>query len=247
MSDCLYIVMPAYNEIENIKNVIEDWYPILETAELDSRLVIADGGSTDGTLDLLYELRQTYPRMEVLSAPGTDHGTKVLLLYRHALKKGADWVFQTDSDGQTKPDEFGEFWAERNLWDGIIGKRRNRGDGLNRIVVEFVLRVYLLLFFGRFIPDANAPFRLMRAQLLAKYIDLFPEEFDLPNAVMTECFVKYKDRVVFKDVSFQPRQGGRNYMNMKRIIRIGMGSIVRFYKIRKRLKCTMLEMRQGGK
>ena len=47
--DSLYIVMPAYNEEENIEGVIKQWYPILEGKSDDSRIVIADSGSKDRT------------------------------------------------------------------------------------------------------------------------------------------------------------------------------------------------------
>ena len=41
----LYIVMPAYNEEENIATVVNQWYPILQEKDTESRLVIADSGS----------------------------------------------------------------------------------------------------------------------------------------------------------------------------------------------------------
>lgn len=50
--DILYIIIPAYNEEENIKSVINDWYPIIERYNGNnglSRLVIIDDGSTDNT------------------------------------------------------------------------------------------------------------------------------------------------------------------------------------------------------
>lgn len=55
MDETLFIVMPTYNEETNIRNVVEEWYPILENADENSRLVIADGGSKDDTLNILYD------------------------------------------------------------------------------------------------------------------------------------------------------------------------------------------------
>ena len=45
--DRLFIVIPAYNEEANIRQVIEDWYPVVEKHNGDgkSRLVIIDDGS----------------------------------------------------------------------------------------------------------------------------------------------------------------------------------------------------------
>ena len=146
MEETLYIVMPTYNEEANIRNVVAEWYPILENAGENSRLVVSDGGSKDKTLDILNELKKEFPKLVVIPNPGTDHGTKVILLYKYAIEKGADWIFQTDSDGQTLPSEFEEFWKLRKKYDIIMGNRKKRGDGAGRKLVENVLRVYLKLF-----------------------------------------------------------------------------------------------------
>ena len=113
MGDTLYIVMPTYNEEANIRNVVEEWYPILEKGDENSRLVVSDGGSKDNTLEILHEMKKEYPKLVVIPKPGTDHGTKVILLYKYAIEKGANWIFQTDSDGQTLPSEFAEFGTLR--------------------------------------------------------------------------------------------------------------------------------------
>ncbi len=236
MAETLSMVMPTYNEEANIKNVVDEWYPILNFGSEDSRLVISDGGSKDNTLQILYDLQKIYPRLEVIPKPGTDHGTKVILLYKYAIEKGTDWIFQTDSDGQTLPSEFAEFWELRTKYDVIMGNRVKRGDGTGRKVVENVLRCYLKVFFGTFVPDANAPFRLMKSSIVSKYMGLMPDDFNLPNAILAACFSRYKEKVTYRVVTFQPRQGGKNYMNVKRIFKIGAASIKNFAQIKKNLK-----------
>lgn len=236
MGDKLYIVMPTYNEEANIESVVKEWYPILDNGDEESRLVISDGGSKDKTLDILYDLQKEYPKLVVIPKPGTDHGTKVILLYKYAIENHADWIFQTDSDGQTLPSEFAEFWELRKSHDIIMGNRVKRGDGAGRKLVENVLRVYLKIFFGVFVPDANAPFRLMKSEIVNKYMGLMPDDFNLPNAILAACFSRYKENVVYRVVTFQPRQGGKNYMNVKRIFKIGMDSIHNFAEIKKNVK-----------
>ena len=99
--DILYAVMPAYNEEDNIKKVVEEWYPVLEGKDERSRLVVADSESTDGTHRILEEMKKEYPRLEILSDTGKQHGPKVIALYDYAVRQGADYVFQTDSAVQT--------------------------------------------------------------------------------------------------------------------------------------------------
>lgn len=236
MGNTLYIVMPTYNEEANIENVVREWYPILKNGDEASRLVIFDGGSKDNTLNILHGLQKDYPKLIVEAKPGTDHGTKVILLYKYAIKNGADWIFQTDSDGQTLPAEFAEFWNLRETNDIIMGNRVKRGDGAGRKFIENILRMYLKLFFGVMVPDANAPFRLMKSEIVNKYIGLMPNDFNLPNAILAACFSRYKENVTYRVVTFQPRQGGKNYMNIKRIVRIGIDSIKNFAQIKSNLK-----------
>ena len=117
--------MPAYNEEKNIKAVVEEWYKKLDLpgADDDSRLVVADFGSTDTTHDILTELKERFRKLEILETDNQFHGPKVLALYAYAIKNGASYIFQTDSDGQTNPQEFDEFWNDRSNFDAIIGNR----------------------------------------------------------------------------------------------------------------------------
>ena len=57
--DTLYIIVPAYNESENIKHLIDDWYPIIEkhNGNGKSRMVIINDGSRDRTWELLEEAK----------------------------------------------------------------------------------------------------------------------------------------------------------------------------------------------
>lgn len=233
--DSLYIVMPAYNEEANIEATIAQWYPVLSNASKDSRIVVADSGSSDRTHFLLEKLQANYPMLEILSDTGRFHGPKVMALYKYAIEKKADYIFQTDSDGQTNPDEFNAFWERRNTYDAILGNRTVRGDGADRAFVEVVVCLLVKLFFGVKVPDANAPFRLMKTSVVAKYIGKLPDEYELPNIMMTVYFAYYKEKLAFNTISFKPRQGGKNSINVIKIIKIGIKALKDFAKLRSEL------------
>ena len=91
------VVMPAYNEEENIRQVIEHWYPILEGKSSKSRLVVADSGSKDRTHEILEEMKANgFSKLEVLDTDNQFHGPKVIALYDYAIRNGAEYIFQTD-------------------------------------------------------------------------------------------------------------------------------------------------------
>ncbi len=229
--DILYIVMPAYNEEDNISVVIKQWYSVLEGKDKQSRLVIADSGSTDATHSILEGFRAEFPQLEILSDTGKQHGPKLIALYNYAIKQGADYIFQTDSDGQTDPSEFEAFWEARKKYDVVLGERQVRGDGKSRAFVEHVVCFLLNLYFGIKVPDANAPFRLMSCEIVKKYIHRLPEDYNLPNIMLTAYFSYYQEKLAFRRISFRPRQGGKNSINIMKIIKIGwkaLGDFRRF-------------------
>ena len=232
--DSLYIVMPAYNEAKNIETVVRDWYPILGDKAENSRLIIADYGSKDDTHGILEGLIQNgFPKLEILETTNQFHGPKVIALYKHAITNKVDYVFQTDSDGQTNPAEFEEFWNIRNQYSGIFGNRTVRGDGKDRALVEKIVCLLLKLYFGVDIPDANAPFRLLRTDVLEKYITRLEDDYNLPNIMISTFFCYYKENYCFKEISFRSRSNGVNSINMKKIIKIGIEALGEFRRFRK--------------
>ena len=234
--DILYIVMPAYNEESNIEDVVKSWYQQLDGKDDNSRLVIADSGSIDNTHKIIMSLKERFEKLEVLSDTDKQHGPKVIALYKYAIEKGADYIFQTDSDGQTDASEFDDFWKLRELYDAVIGNRIDRGDGWTRKVVEKVVCLLLYVFFGVRVPDANAPFRLMRCSVVSKYINKMPSYYALPNIIITTYLAYYKDSLLFKRISFKSRQSGTNSINLVKIIRIGINALKDFSKFRRNMR-----------
>lgn len=232
----LYIIIPAYNEEANIETVANEWHSVVAGISPESRLVIIDDGSKDSTFPKLQKLQDTLPQLEALTKPNSGHGATVLYGYQYALEQKADFIFQTDSDGQTVPSEFMAFWEKRNEFDALIGDRTKREDGLSRVFVTKTLKLVLLGIFGISIPDANTPFRLMKRELLAKYAPLIPQDFNLSNVMLSVLFVYYSENITFLPITFRPRQGGTNSINLSKICKIGWQAVKDFRAIKKSLK-----------
>ena len=90
--------------------MIEQWYPVVERIGGDSRLVILNDGSKDATYKKIQNYQKNHDRLIGIDKPNEGHGGTILRGYRYAVEKGADYIFQTDSDGQTLPEEFWQFW-----------------------------------------------------------------------------------------------------------------------------------------
>lgn len=232
----LYIVIPAYNERENIRSVIEQWYSVVEEVGNESRLLIVNDGSKDDTYEIMQECAKGLPQFIPLTKENGGHGAAVLYGYQYAIENGADYIFQTDSDGQTLPDEFWSFWQEREKYAMLIGYRNKRQDGFLRILVTKVLKLVIRFCFKVSVTDANTPFRLMEASILAENIDKIPENFNLSNVLISVIYAKKQLPVKYIPITFRPRQGGKNSINFRKIVKIGLQAIKDFRMINKSLK-----------
>lgn len=166
--DTLYIVIPAYNESENIKRTIEEWCPVVEKHNGGgaSRLVIINDGSRDDTYEIASAECETHPLLTVLTKPNGGHGSTVLYGYRYARKRCGLYL----------PDRF-----RRSDRSGGVRKVLADPRGLRRHFRKphkprrrlfprcrgKVLCAVLWTYFHVSVPDANAPFRLMKTDYVA--------------------------------------------------------------------------------
>ncbi|MCR4907661.1 MAG: glycosyltransferase family 2 protein [Lachnospiraceae bacterium] len=233
--DKLYMIIPAYNEEETIREVIREWYPMVVMTGPESRLVVIDDGSQDNTYGVMCTEAYGKPQLIAKHKKNSGHGPTILLGYRYALKKGADYIFQTDSDGQTRAEEFPDFWRMRRHYDLVAGYRKKRQDGLSRIFVTKVLKAVIALCFHVVVTDANTPFRLMEAHSLSEEIRLVPRDYFLTNVLLTVLYTRHGRKIKYVPITFRPRQGGINSINMKRIFRIGQNALRDFRVLNRRI------------
>ena len=75
----------------------------------------------------------------------------------------------------------------------------------------------------------------MKTSLVAKYIDKLPEDYNIPNIMFTTYFVYFKEKVKFLPITFKPRQGGTNTINIKKIVKIGWHAVGDFRMLKKQI------------
>jgi dolichol-phosphate mannosyltransferase len=215
----LLVVMPVYNESASLNHVLGGWLAELDANGCDYRLLAIDDGSTDGTLALLSQWKDERPgRLEVRTRANRGHGQTCLEGYREAAARGIPYVLQIDSDGQSLPRFFGDFWELRETHDVIYGAR-SRKDGWQRMVASAVLRLALRLLEGVDCVDANVPYRLMSCAACGKVMARVPEEISLANvalAVMLRREGGIRHGAV--PIDFPPRFGGEPSVPMHRFL-----------------------------
>jgi glycosyltransferase involved in cell wall biosynthesis len=232
--DRLYIIIPAYNEQDSITEVIMDWHAVIQKVG-QGRLVILNDGSKDATLSVATKLKESLSMLEVIDKPNFGHGPTCRFGYQFALEHGADYVFQTDSDGQTRVEDFWPFWERRQEADIIIGFRASRGDGVSRWIVSKILRLVIFFVFGNYVKDANTPFRLMKAAWLKQNLSLVPVDFFLTNVLFSVLAVKNKAKVLWSPIKFAPRIKGKNSIKLSQIVPLGWRLIKDLARVRLKL------------
>jgi len=98
-------------------------------------------------------------------------------------------------------------------------------------MVTRVLRLVLLAVFKKWIPDANTPFRLMKAGVLEEALEYIEKDEPLTNVCISAVFAKKGRNVLYRQITFRARQGGVNSINLKKIAGIGKNALARFTKL----------------
>lgn len=167
VADCT-VVIPTYNEHENIAALIEQ---VLQFARF--RVLVVDDNSPDGTGALLQELAYNEPRLSLLSRPGKlGLGTAYIMGFRRALAEGAQFIFEMDADFSHDPVYLPQLLsATETRYDLVIGSRYVQGGGTTDwgFVRQCISRggnFYTNLILGLPIADSTGGFRCYRRQVL---------------------------------------------------------------------------------
>ena len=161
------ITAPAYNERENIEQVIADWQSIFARDGVHGEVVIGDDGSTDGTKDILRELCGRFDNLVVVDNP-VNQGYGVALSSAIAHSTG-QYVLTIDSDGQFDAGEYTLLLAEMGKgYDVVTGYRRRKQDNPLRVVADRVLNLIIRILFRLSLRDTNCALKLYRGDVARK-------------------------------------------------------------------------------
>lgn len=227
----LTIVLPAYNEELSISDVVGQWCSVADRLG-SARVLVVDDGSQDRTRQILNTLLSIHPELLVIHQQNGGHGSAILTGYRVALDMESDWIFQTDSDGQTSPADFEAFWSRRNECPFQAGLRNSRNDPAIRILLSRWHERIVDLLFGVPVRDPNVPFRLMRADLVKRYLELIPSGAFAPN-VMMSVLASRQGVFTSRPVAHSARAAGQTSVKGWSMVRMGVRSVREYLAFRR--------------
>jgi dolichol-phosphate mannosyltransferase len=207
----LWVIIPVYDEELAIGKVLRDWLPVLRATGATLVVRVIDDGSTDGTPAVLAGVAREAPELSVDAQSNAGHGRACLRGYREALLAGADWILQIDSDGQCDPRYFAKMWELREHHRAIYGRRTRRDDGMHRWMISRVVSTVVWMTMGRWVRDANVPYRLMHRDVLAHALRFVSDDVPLPNIAIAAL---QAPDVVWVPIRFLRRIAGESKLDL---------------------------------
>ena len=164
-----YVMIPTYNERENIENLIGE---ILNLKISDLHVVVVDDNSPDGTSEIVKNLSKEHPEVELLlRTTGRGRGSAGIAGFKYALERGADCVVEMDADFSHHPKYIPSFLEAIQEADMVIGSRSVAGGkdinrGIVRKVITFLAGVYVRMQLGLKIQDVSSGYRCFKRKVL---------------------------------------------------------------------------------
>lgn len=162
------VVVPTYNEIENIHQLLPQ---ILAHPRLS--VLVVDDGSPDGTGDAVAARMAAEPRVHLIRRAGKQGlGTAYVAGFRYALANGADFIFEMDADFSHDPRYLDALHqAAEVTYDLVIGSRYVPGGGttdwgIGRRLISKGGNVYARTILGMRVADLTGGFRCYRRRAL---------------------------------------------------------------------------------
>ena len=224
MSGEPWLILPTYNEAENVEAIVAAAGAVLaHAAPAGFRVLVVDDGSPDGTGRLADELAGKHEWLEVLHRTEKNGiGPAYLAGFRHALQGGAGYVMEMDSDFSHDPADLARLLgAVHGGADLALGSRYVPGGGvsdwglLRRLISEGG-STYARLVLGLRVKDLTGGFKCFRREVLeAIHFDSVRSHGYAFQVELTYRAVQAGFSVVEVPIVFRDRQHGQSKMSWR--------------------------------
>src|SRR5512143_2911255 len=162
MDPIVSVVVPAYNEAENLPALLAELRPALEALGRPYASVVVDDGSTDATREVLAGLALRYPALRVLRFR-RNAGQSAAFLAGFAAARG-DVVVTLDADLQNNPADIPELVRRLEGHDAVLGVRARRRDSFLRRVSSRVANAVRRAATGDGLTDVGCSLKAFRRE-----------------------------------------------------------------------------------
>lgn len=210
----LLVIIPAYNERENIIRTIQD----IEKNIPDVNYIVINDCSSDDTREILRSYQASYLDVPV----NLGIGGGVQTGYRYAVEHGYDIAIQFDGDGQHDARYIGDLIApiENGQADMVIGSRFISNEGfqssaMRRLGINFLSGLILLLC-GIKVNDVTSGMRAVNRKMMEEFSENYAQDYPEPEAILASGLMGARIQEV--PVQMRERQGGTSSINAIRSV-----------------------------
>jgi len=219
------IILPTYNERENVKHFVEALQNVFKSNSLDGRIIIVDDNSPDGTGEIADDLAGCYPNLSVIHRPQKQGiGPAYVAGFKKALKTDTRYIFEMDCDFSHDPAYVPVFLNAIADADLVLGSRyvpggRIKNWGLGRRIISRGGGLYAKWILGVNVNDLTGGLKCFRREVLeALDLDSVSSQGYGFQIELTYRAIKKGFRVKEIPITFMDRQIGQSKMSRKIVL-----------------------------
>ena len=163
------VIIPTYNEKENVENIISAVFALKE----DFHILIVDDSSPDGTAEIVKNLQITHPDFLHLNIRKVKDGLGKAYLhgFAWALQNNFDFIFEMDADFSHNPKDLQKLFDACKNADMSIGSRYSKGVNvvnwpMGRVLLSYCASKYVRAILGIPVHDTTAGFVCFQRKVL---------------------------------------------------------------------------------
>ncbi|MBI2566662.1 MAG: glycosyltransferase family 2 protein [Candidatus Schekmanbacteria bacterium] len=209
------VVIPAYNESENLAALIPATCAVLERAVKDFEIVVVDDGSADSTFAVLRKLKERHPQLVALRLM-RNYGQTAALAAGLDASRGT-WVVTMDGDLQNDPDDIPRLLAKAaEGYDVVSGWRKDRQDAYwSRTLPSNIANAMISRVTGVRLHDYGCTLKVYRGDIV-RSISLYGELHRFIPALTSWLGA----RIAELPVNHRPRISGRSNYGIGRVFKV---------------------------
>ncbi len=215
----ILIIIPTYNEKENIEPIVR------QVLEVDSgiEVLVVDDNSPDGTGEIVDQMIESEPRIHVLHRSGKQGlGTAYVAGFKKAIEMGVDRVIQMDADFSHNPTYLADMLQASDNYDVVIGSRYMNGKisvvnwPLSRLMLSYFANIYARWVTGLPVFDVTGGYKVIRTDVLRKIdLDKISSNGYAFQIEMNYIFNKKGFSIKEIPIIFADREGGVSKMSRR--------------------------------
>ncbi|PKN79924.1 MAG: dolichyl-phosphate beta-D-mannosyltransferase [Candidatus Cloacimonetes bacterium HGW-Cloacimonetes-1] len=162
------VIVPTYNEIENIAKLVQS--VLLQASQIE--LLIVDDNSPDGTGTVVQRLQATEPRIHLVQRQGKlGLGSAYVCGFKYALEHDFDFIMEMDADFSHNPDDVPRLLHAAQKYDLVIGSRYCNGVNIinwpfKRLLMSYFASKYVRVITGMPVKDPTGGFKCFNRKVL---------------------------------------------------------------------------------